>query len=306
MNISLEYFLVVAEEQSISRAAERVMVSQQDMSNHIRRLEKQYGLLFERRPKFALTPVGEAVLGTYRRVRALEDELEDRLRDLGEHASGVIRLGIHIARARILLPPAAARFHAEYPHVRLEVIHGDTAQFEGLLERGELHLFLGVNAEERAAFSYREIGGEPVYLIASETLLRQCVPGIGEADTVTLEELERFPLIFSPAISKTQRQISEFFKRSEFRPRVQFTAGDFDLQLRMAAENLGACFCPGMHLREARNWSGPDLRRLTVEGLELQNELRVVRHRRMYHPRYLDLFETILAGEAKNSLRDGE
>lgn len=35
MNISLEYFLAVAEEESISRAAERVMVSQQDMSNHI-------------------------------------------------------------------------------------------------------------------------------------------------------------------------------------------------------------------------------------------------------------------------------
>ena len=62
MNISLEYFLAVAEEESISRAAERVMVSQQDMSNHIRRLEKQYGLLFERRPRFALTPAGEAVL----------------------------------------------------------------------------------------------------------------------------------------------------------------------------------------------------------------------------------------------------
>lgn len=36
MNISLEYFLIVAQEQSISRGAERAMVSQQDMSNHIR------------------------------------------------------------------------------------------------------------------------------------------------------------------------------------------------------------------------------------------------------------------------------
>lgn len=50
MNISLEYFLAVAEEESISRAAERVMVSQQDMSNHIRRLEKQYGLLLSGGP----------------------------------------------------------------------------------------------------------------------------------------------------------------------------------------------------------------------------------------------------------------
>ena len=76
MNISLEYFLAAAEEESISRAAERVMVSQQDMSNHIRRLEKQYGLLFERRPRFALTPAGEAVLATYRQVRLLEESLD--------------------------------------------------------------------------------------------------------------------------------------------------------------------------------------------------------------------------------------
>lgn len=104
MNISLEYFLAVAEEESISRAAERVMVSQQDMSNHIRRLEKQYGLLFERRPRFALTPAGEAVLATYRQVRLLEESLEDRLRDLREDTEGTIRLGMHIARARILVP----------------------------------------------------------------------------------------------------------------------------------------------------------------------------------------------------------
>lgn len=104
MNISLEYFLAAAEEESISRAAERVMVSQQDMSNHIRRLEKQYGLLFERRPRFALTPAGEAVLATYRQVRLLEESLEDRLRDLREDTEGTIRLGMHIARARILVP----------------------------------------------------------------------------------------------------------------------------------------------------------------------------------------------------------
>lgn len=162
MNISLEYFLAVAEEESISRAAERVMVSQQDMSNHIRRLEKQYGLLFERRPRFALTPAGEAVLATYRQVRLLEESLEDRLRDLREDTEGTIRLGMHIARARILVPPAAARFCREFPHVRLEVVHGDTAVLEDKLGQGTLHLFLGVDPEERPHFCFTPVGSETV------------------------------------------------------------------------------------------------------------------------------------------------
>ena len=84
MNIGMEYFLLVAQEQSISRAAERAMVSQQDMSNHIRRLEKQYGRLFDRRPKFALTPAGKAVLDTYLQVRLLEQSLEERRDSRGD------------------------------------------------------------------------------------------------------------------------------------------------------------------------------------------------------------------------------
>ena len=42
MNTSMQYFLVVAEELSISRAAERLYVSQQCVSSHIKKLEQQY------------------------------------------------------------------------------------------------------------------------------------------------------------------------------------------------------------------------------------------------------------------------
>lgn len=82
-------------------------------------------------------PVGEAVLATYRQVRLLEGSLEDRLRDLREDTEGTIRLGMHIVRARILVPPAAARFCREFPHVRLEVVHGDTAVLEDKLGQGD-------------------------------------------------------------------------------------------------------------------------------------------------------------------------
>lgn len=225
MNISLEYFLAVAEEESISRAAERVMVSQQDMSNHIRRLEKQYGLLFERRPRFALTPAGEAVLATYRQVRLLEESLEDRLRDLREDTEGTIRLGMHIARARILVPPAAARFCREFPHVRLEVVHGDTAVLEDKLGQGTLHLFLGVDPEERPHFCFTPVGSETVYLVIAGALLDRCFPQGGAGDTIDETQLSRLPLIFSPTISKTQARITDFFRQHGSPPHFKSRRG---------------------------------------------------------------------------------
>ena len=305
MNISLEYFLIVAQEQSISRAAERAMVSQQDMSNHIRRLEKQYGRLFDRRPKFALTPAGQAVLDTYLQVRMLEGSLAERLQNLKESTVGTIRLGLHIARARILLPRVLERFSAQYPGVNLEVIHGDTAVFEQLLEQGDLHLFLGINPTIHASFLDSSVGREPVYLIAAEKLLNQCFPSSSVSDTLSPDQLQKLPLIFSPTVSTTQLQISDFFQRQQLNLHPKITVGDFDLQLRLAIQGIGCCFCPNMHLSEVQQFlspTAPVLRRLSVTGLELWNDVKIVRNKRMYHPHYLDVFESILEQEARIAL----
>ena len=305
MNISMEYFLLVAQEQSISRGAKRAMVSQQDMSNHIRRLEKQYGRLFDRRPKFALTPAGQAVLDTYLQVRMLERSLDETLQDLKESTAGTIRLGMHIARARILLPKVMERFAAQYPGVSLEVTHGDTAAFEQMLEQGEQHLFFGINPAMHSSFHARSIGREPVCLIAAEKLLNRCFPNAAIPDILSPDQLQRLPLIFSPTVSTTQLQIADFFQRRQLNLRPKVVAGDFDLQLRLAIRGIGGCFCPQMHLSEAQRFSSPDdhsLRRLFVEGLELWNDLKIIRNKRMYHPHYLEVFESILEQEARSAL----
>ena len=57
----LRYYLVAAEEMNFRRAAEKLYITQQTLSVHIQKLEKQYGVqLFERKPKLMLTPAGAA------------------------------------------------------------------------------------------------------------------------------------------------------------------------------------------------------------------------------------------------------
>lgn len=61
MNLkSIEYFLVTVEEMNITRAAERLFISQQALSSHLKRLEDEYGVcLFDRKPSLRLTLEGE-------------------------------------------------------------------------------------------------------------------------------------------------------------------------------------------------------------------------------------------------------
>ena len=64
MNLrSLEYFLIAAEELNFTRASERLFITQQALSSHIKRLEEEYNIqLFERRPALHLTLEGEQMV----------------------------------------------------------------------------------------------------------------------------------------------------------------------------------------------------------------------------------------------------
>lgn len=63
--LHLYYFRIVAEELNITRAAKRLFISQQSLSNHIRHMEEHFNTkLFYRQPKLRLTYAGERVLAT--------------------------------------------------------------------------------------------------------------------------------------------------------------------------------------------------------------------------------------------------
>ena len=112
MTNSEKLFLILAEELNFRRAAARAFLSQQGLSDHIRRLEECYGTpLFYRRPRVSLTPAGEAVQRTLQRVKNLESGLEAELAELEEGAAGTLRLGTNYARARLIIPLFFVRYH---------------------------------------------------------------------------------------------------------------------------------------------------------------------------------------------------
>ena len=76
MTNGFKMFLLAAEELNFSRAAERAFVTQQCLSDHIKRLEEMYHVtLFQRKPRLQLTPEGHAMLRYLSRMQALEDSM---------------------------------------------------------------------------------------------------------------------------------------------------------------------------------------------------------------------------------------
>ncbi len=95
----LRAFAVVAEENNISRAAQRLFISQPPLTRHIRHLEAQLGVtLFQRHSKgLILTDAGREVLEMIQPLLALQERTLAALSELAAHSPQALRLGVTTA-----------------------------------------------------------------------------------------------------------------------------------------------------------------------------------------------------------------
>ena len=132
MNLTnLQYFVAVAEELNIARAAQKLFTSPQALSEQIRRLESAYDVkLFQRTPRLQLTYAGERFLRFAREVLEGEQELAVELDEICMHRRGKLAVGFTVFLQRAILPELLPRFHRENPHIELEI---RTGQSKGLI-----------------------------------------------------------------------------------------------------------------------------------------------------------------------------
>ena len=96
----LKYFLTVAEELNITRAAERLYISQQSLSNHIANLERELDVkLFTRSPKLSLTYAGGLLVDTATEILDLHRQYLSKVGDINKQYLGVLRVGIRAFEA---------------------------------------------------------------------------------------------------------------------------------------------------------------------------------------------------------------
>ena len=137
------YFITLAEEKNISRAAERLFISHQCLSKYLKNLEQEYRVtFFERSPRLKLTVAGEAVLNMLRQVQFLERNLESQLDDIRQSRRGIIRLGTTEGRYRILFPDLLAQYKKLYPEVRLDVHYANSEELATGILRNDFDIVI--------------------------------------------------------------------------------------------------------------------------------------------------------------------
>ncbi|WP_248920996.1 putrescine utilization regulator PtrR [Pseudomonas entomophila] len=130
----LRIFQAVAEEGSVTRAAERLHRVPSNLSTRLRQLEEQLGveLFLRERQRLQLSPAGKVLLDYANRLANLRDEAMAAVQ--GGQPAGDFVLGTMYSTAAIHLPALLARYHQAYPQVNLQVQAAPSGELlEGVL-----------------------------------------------------------------------------------------------------------------------------------------------------------------------------
>ena len=247
MNLrSLEYFLVVTEEMNFTRAAERLFLTQQALSSHIKRLEEEYdAVLFHRKPTLALTQKGEELKYWAEQILSAEKNLRANLYDIGTNCRGKIRVGVARLRAFRMMPEIMERYRRLYPNVAIEVVDGATDFFRDQLQNNKLDMYIGVNVETGMNEEEVQLVSEAIWCYASRALLGQHFAGdagelsaylAGEPDIRTLPAL---PLLVTQSSNRIRRQLDKFFYDGGTRPNIYFESNSQHLLCILAEKGMG-------------------------------------------------------------------
>ena len=135
---TLHYFTVVAQELNITRAAEKLNMSQPPLSNQIKALEEELGVqLFIRgKRRLELTEEGGLLLRRAVQIQELADKTRQEIASLREGMTGVIYLSMVEGRAPFLAARWIAGFREEFPLVRYNLWNGSSDDVLDRLRKG--------------------------------------------------------------------------------------------------------------------------------------------------------------------------
>ncbi len=211
----LKTFVAVAREGSITRASERLGLSQPAVSAHIKAIEDTLGMaLFDRTARgMTLTSDGQRLLAKAEQTLGAHQELIDEAKRIKGSLSGKLRLGIASNSSADVLGRLVAVLSERCPEVEIALEHGTSLDVLRGLESGALDGgFYNEAGDPRAVLTTIEVARFGTFLAARPGLVSVAQP----LDWAALAEL---PWIYPTASSCCGVAAESLFERHQIRPK---------------------------------------------------------------------------------------
>ena len=179
----------LSEEKNITKAAERLYISQPALTYRIKQIEKEFGVSIITRGKrgVLLTMEGEYIVEYALRMLSNLRQTKDFVRNISEGVKGKIRLGVSGNFVHYKLPSLLKTFLTQYPEIHITVTAGRSSEIIQLLKKEEIQIGIVIGNEtwDLNGGNRVLIQQDPICIISYKEIDMEALPIIPRIDYIT-------------------------------------------------------------------------------------------------------------------------
>ena len=272
MDLTLtQSFIAVVESGALTRAADRLGVTQSALSRRIQQYERQLGveLLSRGRQGVELTEAGRIAYEEGRRLLAAWQRLKNEIALHQGLESGQVRIGGGATAVSFILPPAIAEFQRRHPRVRFQLKEAGSAEIAEDVLRGQLELGIVTLPLRSHELQARPLVEDDIVLVA-----RRNHP-LARRGQIRLSDLGSEGFVGFEAGTALRQLIDNAMREAGVEPQVMMELRSIPSILRMVVTTGHLAFVSRLALADQQ-----EVVELKVEGLRIQRRLAVISRQR--------------------------
>lgn len=237
----LSYFVTIAEELNITRAAEKLYMSQPPLSSQIKSLEKELNttLFIRGKRSLQLTNSGKLLYRRAKELLSLADKASSEIISMSRGMAGMISIGLVEGSAPNIAAEWIAQFALQHPQVQFRILDGNSDELINKLRSGIISLAVITAPCDQSLLNSFSVGKEKMTAFMNKNNPLASYPG----DTLDFSLLKDQPLII-PSRKTVIDMIYKWFREINSEPHIICEMDNYLDVVALAGKNVGISIFP--------------------------------------------------------------
>jgi DNA-binding transcriptional LysR family regulator len=257
----LVYITTVAEQKSITKAANELYIAQPSLSHYVQKVEEEMGVkLFDRSTSpISLTYAGEKYIETARQILMLNSNLKRQFRDIAEGKKGRIKIGLPRERASYMLPLIFPKFRTKYPGIEVNIFEARSSILIDSVIKGQTDFVILPFDIKNKLLETEYIYEEELVLIANEKIIKESNCIVNENKQIEMSTVHDMPFILLKKGHGIRNVVDTVFNNWKIKPNIILEISSNQTACKLAGEGIGAAIVPQMTVNLVSNINRKDI-----------------------------------------------